>query len=346
MPIHVLQLGPYPPPEGGVTRNILAIRDRLRERGDRCSVIATSRSSKAADEPDVFHPRSAAALVSLIRNTPHDVLHLHIGGDITKRVLGLCLGAAAFGKHPVLTVHSGGYASSAEARDAGPGSARARIFRRFSQVVVVNKELENVFIRSGVPDDRVHVIAPFALSPPDPSIPVPERLRNFAEQHSPFLLSVGGLEPEYDPVFLVEMMKDLLAEYPGAGLMLVGGGSMREQVTHAVEESGTAPSVCLAGDVPHAETLHLIARADAMMRITLFDGDAISVREALFMGTPVVATQNGMRPEGVNCVDPGDRSACVRVLRALLSQPRERPRLLNPDHRNIDEILSLYDSLV
>ena len=44
------------------------------------------------------------------------------------------------------------------------------------------------------------------------------------------------------------------------------------------------------GDVEHPVTLHLINRADILLRTTKFDGDAIAVREALFLETPVIAT--------------------------------------------------------
>src|SRR3954453_23542749 len=101
MAIHVLQLGPYPPPEGGITRNMLAIRDRLRARGDRCSIIATSKSMSIGNETDVYHPRSATELISLIRKIDHDVLHMHVGGDINRRFLSLMVAAATFGKRPL-----------------------------------------------------------------------------------------------------------------------------------------------------------------------------------------------------------------------------------------------------
>ena len=346
MGIHVLQLGPYPPPEGGVTRNMLAIRERLLDRGDRCSIIATSRSTANNDGPDIYRPASAAALVSLIRKIDHDVLHLHLGGEINKRVLALCLAAATFGKHPVLSVHSGGYAKTPEALNANPRSARARVFRRFSRIIVVNQELQDLFLRYGVPPDRIKVIAPFALTPPDPQVRASEQLESFARSHSPFLLSVGGLEPDYDPLLLIELMKEVLESHPKAGLMIIGGGSMREQVEKSVEESGYATSILIAGDVPHAETLDLIAKADSLLRITLFDGDAISVREALFLGTPVIATDNGMRPEGVRCVNVGDLAGIVRVVREALKLTIERPQRLHADHQNIDKVLSLYDGLL
>jgi glycosyltransferase involved in cell wall biosynthesis len=54
------------------------------------------------------------------------------------------------------------------------------------------------------------------------------------------------------------------------------------------------------GDVEREITIHLIEKADLLLRPTYFDGDAVSVREALFLQTPVVATDNGMRPDGVN----------------------------------------------
>ncbi|HEY2846683.1 MAG TPA: glycosyltransferase family 4 protein, partial [Pyrinomonadaceae bacterium] len=163
MSIHVLQLGPYPPPEGGITRNMLAIRERLLMRGDRCSIVATSKSSRIVDEPNVYHPRSATELISLIRKIDHDILHLHVGGDITRRVLSLMLASATFGARPVLSFHSGGYPKTSEAIRAKANSARGRIFRQFSRIIAVNDELADMFVRYGVPTGKIAIIAPFAL---------------------------------------------------------------------------------------------------------------------------------------------------------------------------------------
>ena len=125
------------------------------------------------------------------------------------------------------------------------------------------------------------------------------------------LLSVGGLEKDYDPLFQIAAMKDILAEFPNAGLMIVGDGSMRGEVEKAVASSGYAHHISLAGNVDHAVTLHLINDADVLLRTTLFDGDAISVREALFLGTPVIATDNAMRPDGVHLIRIGDKDELV-----------------------------------
>ena len=346
MSIHVLQLGPYPPPEGGITRNMLAIRERLLARGDRCSIVATSKSTRVANDPDVYHPRSATELISLMRRIDHDILHLHVGGDITRRVLSLMIATATFGKRTVLSFHSGGYPKTAEAQKARPNSARGRIFRRFERVIAVNDELADVFRRYGVHNDKLGVIAPFALTPPSPDVKLQRKIADFAESHSPLLVSVGGLEPDYEPLFVIEAMGKVIARNPKAGLVIVGGGSMRNRVGAGVADSGHASSILLAGDTPHDETLDLVARADAMLRITLFDGDAISVREALFVGTPVIATDNGMRPDGVKLTRRGDVEGLLRNIDDVLAHPPARPQEITADFSNIDKVLALYDELL
>src|SRR5688572_23727737 len=110
MAIHVLQLGPYPPPEGGVTRNMIAIRNELQAQGNRCSIIVTSQSSRVENQKDVYHPGSILEMLRLLWSLDYDVLHLHMGGDVTKRLLALAFVCSLFGrKRSILTLHSGAY---------------------------------------------------------------------------------------------------------------------------------------------------------------------------------------------------------------------------------------------
>ena len=347
MSIHVLQLGPYPPPEGGVSRNMLAIRDELIKRGDRCSIIAISRSKTERDEPDVFHPRGPKEILRLLSSIKFDILHLHVGGDLDGRILGLALIASFFaGKKSVLTVHSGAFPLTAEAKSAKPFSKHGIIFRRFGGIIAVNDALASVFHRFGVADERIHKILPFALRLPDESVVVPQELADFSSDHSPLLLSVGGLEKDYDPLFQVEAMGEILREFPKAGLLIVGDGSMRNEVQSAVNASGYHENILVVGNVEHAVTLHLIDRADILLRMTLFDGDAISIREALFLGTPVIATDNHMRPDGTHLITIGDRSGLVRGIKDLADSKQKRPEKRAADDHNINQVIELYKALL
>lgn len=346
MTLRVLQLGPYPPPEGGVSRNMLAIRDELRAGGHSCSIIATSQSTKVDDENDVHHPPSVFRLLRLLKSLEFDVLHLHIGGNVTARVLALAAACAfiARGKS-ILTLHSGAYPLTEAAKAASPTSIRGRIFRRFSRVIAVNDAITDVFRRYGISSDRINVIAPYALQPPDENVKVPKGLSDFCERHSPVLLSVGGLEKDYDPLFQVAAMKDVLAEFPGAGLMMIGDGSMRREVETAVANCAFPENIFLAGNIEHGVTLNLISDADIVLRTTLFDGDAISVREALFFGTPVIATDTHSRPEGVHLIAIGDGNALLGKIKEIVAAgTKDRPRS-SPDASNIKAVVDLYEDL-
>ncbi len=343
--MHVLQLTPYPPPEGGISRNALAIRDELQRNGHRCSIIATAKSSRVAPEADVYHPRSAIELIKLLAKVRFDVLHVHVGGDVSPRVLAFLATCAAFGRgKSVLTFHSGGYAIQ-HADAAKSLSFPAIIFKKYRKIIAVNPLMIRMFERFGVKKERLHLIAPFVHQNPDDSIELPAKLKEFAEKHQPFLLTVCLLEDAYDLFMQIDALEKVLEKLPKAGLMIVGSGSLENRLKTAIAGKSYAERVFLTGDVAHPLTLHLINRADVLLRTTLFDGDAIAVREALFLETPVVATDNRMRPDGVTLIPMHDAHALVEAIEDLSNQKKRIKSEKPDDRRNITEVLKVYEEL-
>ena len=343
--MHVLQLAPYPPPEGGISRNALAIRDELRTNGHRCSIIATAKSSRVTPEPDVYHPRSAVELVKLLAKIRFDVLHVHVGGDIPTRILAFLATCAAFGrKKSVLTFHSGGYAIE-HADTAKPLSLAALVFKKYRKIIAVNPLMIQMFERFEVEKERLHLIAPFVHQTPDQSFELSAKLKEFAEKHQPFLLTVCLLEDAYDLFMQIDALEKVLERLPAAGLMIVGSGSLEDRLRAAIAGKPYADRIFLTGDVEHPITLHLIGRADVLLRTTLFDGDAIAVREALFLETSVVATDNEMRPDGVHLIPMHDPDALVEAIESLSKQPRKSKIEKSADRRNVVEVLKVYEEL-
>lgn len=345
--MHVLQLGPYPPPEGGINRNMLAIREELRKRGHQCSIIAVAKSTRVTPEEDVYHPRTPRNVIKLLKKLDYDVLHLHVGGEINKRFLSLIAVCAFFGRgKSVLSVHSGGYPFSKEGRAAKPNSIRGAIFRRYEHIIAVNPLIAEVFERYGLAKEKISVVYPFVLRNPDNTVEIPQKLKEFAEKHSPFLLTVCLLEDTYDLFMQIEAMDRILQKFPEAGLMIVGSGSLETDLKKAIAGKPYSDRIFLTGDVEHKITLHLINRADILLRTTKFDGDAIAVREALFLETPVIATDNKMRPEGVHLIPVRDENALVEMIESLAARERPPKVFKAEDRGNIDEVLSIYDEIV
>lgn len=338
----VIQLGPYPPPHGGVQTNLVAIREYLRANGHSAPVVNLTRFRRP-DADGVFYPRSAPGLARLLWRMPADIVHLHFGGDLTLRLLSLALFCSCLpGRKTVLTFHSGGYPASPAGRSAGRWTLRGFVLRRIDGLIAVNAEIAALFRRFGVPQSRIRTILPFVVNPPDPAVPLPGRLAEFLAAHRPALLTVGLLEPEYDLPLQIDCMAGILERYPRAGLVIVGAGSLEMELRSRIASKSYADRILLYGDMPHADTLRAILESDALLRTTLYDGDSVSVREALYIGTPVIATVNGMRPAGVRLVPMSNSERLRDAVFELLAEPGARHPTAGDGQENIRAVIEFY----
>ena len=344
--MRVLQLGPYPPPHGGVQSNLVGIRNYLRKRNIPCAVINITRYRRPNSD-DVYYPKSALELIQLLSRLDYDILHLHLGGMLSNRLLALgAVCCAMRNSKTVLSFHSGGYPSSPEGKTAKPCSLRGLVLRRFDRLIGVNPEIMEFFKRLGVQGKRMRLIYPHAFSPSDDSVRMPKHLEQFFREHSPVFISVGLLEPEYDLALQIEAIGRIRETLPQAGLILIGSGSLEQELRARIATKTYSEHMLLSGDVAHAVTMKCIGQATAMLRTTLYDGDAVSVREALHLGTPVIASDNGMRPEGVKLIPKADANALQTAMLDIAKSADGRRDAAPPDESNLETVYSLYRELV
>ena len=115
--MRVLLLGPYPPPHGGVQTNLVAIRSFFA-----AALHLPARSSTSRAIADRTPRRSTIRRVpshscALLARLTYDVIHLHIGGMLTNRLLSLTMPCTMRpGSKSVMTFHSGGFPSTPEGR--------------------------------------------------------------------------------------------------------------------------------------------------------------------------------------------------------------------------------------
>jgi len=340
----VLLLGPYPPPQGGVQTNLVAIREYLLARGVPCKVINLTRH-RQPERDGLYFPRNAKVLVRLLFGLDYDIAHLHLGGDLHPRLLVLTLLIGWLpGRKTVLTFHSGGYPSSEMGKKTGQWSLAGLALRSLDRLIGVNQELAGFFARLGVPQRKIRVVCPFADARFDPSVPLPAELGSFFAAHQPLLVTVSGLEPEYDLPLQINAMEEILAVHPKAGLAILGTGSKEAELQALIASKPYAKSILLAGDVAHESALRALSEADLFLRTTLYDGDSISVREALAIGVPSVVSDNGMRPPGVRLFPIGNGAELVRVVLATIGVKTESAAAGSSE--GLDEVYAIYNELV
>jgi glycosyltransferase involved in cell wall biosynthesis len=339
------QLGPYPPPHGGVQTNLAAIRQYLEGHGHSC--VAVNLTRFRGDAPGVYYPAGPLELARLLFGLRVDILHLHFGGHLSARLLGLAFLCTLMpGRKTVLTFHSGGYPASPAGQTAGPRTLRGFVFRRLDGLIAVNAEIAAFFRKLGVRPERIRTIPPFAVSAQEASATLPRRLQDFADRHKPLLLTVGLLEPEYDLGLQIDALEDIRQRFPDAGLAIAGSGSLEGELRRRIAAKSYAEHVLLYGDLPRPDTLRAMLACDVLLRTTLYDGDSVSVREALYLGTPVIATENGMRPAGVRLIPVSDRGALGEAVFGALSGPRERVVGSGDGEENLRAVAEFYGEVL
>src|SRR3989441_12542643 len=141
----------------------------------------------------------------------------------------------------------------------------------------------------GVPAGKIVVLSGFYGLGPTETTTVPPPVEEFLNAHSPVIGAVASIGPEYGLPLVAEAAARLRSAYPRLGLLLMGpAGFARAQLDG---------SLLVAGQLPHDTALAVMRRLSVFVRPTYFDGDASSVREALALGVPVVASDTDFRPE-------------------------------------------------
>jgi len=344
--LRVLLLGPYPPPHGGVEINLASLQEFLHRQEAFCEVINLTRHRKA-EAGGVYYPASAMEVVRLLLKRKAEIIHMHIGGDVSWRLLGLGLLCSLLpNRKLLLTLHSGGYPSSPAGKAARPHCLRGFLFRRFDGLIGVNQELVNMFVNFGVPPAKIRLILPFSLPASVPDVTLPETISRFLATHNPVLLTVSGLEPEYDLPSQIQALGFRREMSPGAGLLIVGAGRLETEIRNRIKATCYADHVLLAGDVPHEVVLRIMSLSDILLRTTLYDGDSIAIREALHFGLPVIATDNGMRPEGANLIPVADHRALCQAIQRILDKPQMRQSSPGAETTNLRHVIDFYRQLL
>ncbi len=343
--MRVLQIGPWPPPHGGVQSNLVAIHEHLRRSGIESIVINITRF-RGQDGDGIYFPRNARELLRLLLVLQYDVVHLHLGGNISPRLLRLCMVCNVIpGAKSVLTFHSGGYPSSNAGQRVSSITPTGIILRQFDGLISVNQDLFNFFRRCGAPESKIRLIYPHTVTLPGPEVKLRDDLQRFYDSHSPVLLGVAGLEPEYDVPLQIDALEYVRQQHPNAGLAIIGAGSMEQEIKSYIASKPYAEHILLAGDVSHDVTLRAIEKSEMLLRTTLYDGDSICVREALHLGTPVIASDNGMRPAGCDLFPAEDIDGLLDAIERRLERGKSLYKKGDSGEQNVEQVVRLYRQL-
>lgn len=314
----VVLAGYYPPPMGGESVHVQELARWLRTRGVPVQVLNLRRGAPPSSEY-----RAIGGLVGFLTALcgslgPHALLHLHTNGHNRKSCLMVVAAAMILkirGATGLLTLHSG-LAPEYLSRLNPLGRRLVRLgIASFTHVICVSPKILEAVVNLGIEADRLSVIPAYLGLPA--SATLTEAERRMLAAFTPLLATMGGRDPEYGLPIVVDLVARLSTRFPRLGCIVIGSGG-DAGLGRLIAERGIADRVVCLGEVAHERCLAFLGRADVYVRPSYADGDATSVREAMALGVPVVASRTDFRPPGTTLFTPGDpealRSALVETL--------------------------------
>ena len=342
----ILIIGSYPPPFGGISRHVSDLQNKIRNDAN-IKAIVLNTEFKKRNVPGVICSRGRLEFIFNLfsESRRYDFAHLHTNGHNTGSWQMIVLGAIASmasGTPYFLTLHSGN--CSAYIRGVNPYKKKYFLWalKKYQGIISVNDHIKSCLMEMGLSNPVLTIPAYLGLKIP-PSKMDGGEIGGFINIKKPIISSVVAFRPEYRIEDLISVVRSLKPDFPDIGMVIIGAGPGKREINLHIEREGMKNEILVISDID-PEHVHSIMNASSVfIRSTAFDGDSISVREALSLKVPIVATDTGFRPEGVMKYAVGDVQMLYTLVKRILTGPvRELYKKEDPEPENLSAIMNFY----
>ena len=304
----IVEIGPYPPPASGWSVRIKYVKEAFGKDGHDCQVLNLGkyRKEKNKDYIDVQSGFDYLWKLFWLRLRGYH-FHMHMNAQAVKgpilALLALFVSIITF-ERAALTFHGGIEQLYFPKRNGG--KMYWIIYFNFlcAKIIICNNdqiknEIKNYGAR--INPDKIKAIQAFSI-----------QYLNFqkvqlGEQIETFFINKNYIISCYIVLregFYIETLLGYLKEMPeDIGMVLVGIRNVEDASVASQYESllgfQNEGKILMIDNLNRNEFLSLLERSDICLRTPVSDGIASSVLESQYLGTPVVASENGRRPPGV-----------------------------------------------
>jgi len=328
-PKRILQIGPYPPPGTGWSVRIKMLKRYLERGGHTCVVINTNKNRRQKSPEFVVAHNGCDYAWKVFKYCSRGFLvHVHLNGKSTKSPI-LALAAEIislfFGRRAVLTFHAG------PVQDYFPKQKKflidfpfCLIFLLAGKIICNNEAVKTRIVEYGIRSEKIIPIPAFCPQYLEDKAELPADIKKFVDDHQPVASSYIYLRPDFNIGFLMQGLQGLLQQYPRLGLIFMGAYQETQRLNDLLHAHGLSENSFIASDLDHGDFLATLAASKVYIRTPAGDGVSSSVLEALGLGTGVVASENGARPEGVMTYQDGNAGDFIQKVRAALDNEFDR----------------------
>lgn len=307
-PVKIAEIGPYPPPNSGWSVRIKKLKQALVKDNCKCKALnlGQNRKIKSDEYIDVQSGTDYIRKLFMLKLKGYD-FHLHTNAQAEKGpvlILIAHLVSLLFFKRAALTFH-GGYQQIYFPKNNG-GKMYFIIFLNFlfSKIIICNDNaIKNNIAVYGpmIAKAKIYPIQAFSLQYIENiDASLPEEIEKYIREKKYLIISYLALRKGYYIDVLIEYLKDIPED---TGAVITGISKIEDyeisELYDQLKELHKQKKILITANLDHDQFLSLMNKSDLYLRTYISDGVASSVLEALAVGTVVVASDNGRRPEGV-----------------------------------------------
>lgn len=324
--MRLIILGALPPPRGGVTTHVERLIPYLEEAKIRYVIWDYSRWRKESKHVISLRSEPLKLVASLLKMEEVKVSHCLLSSVSFSRLM-FCLFLKLTGIRLTITL----VGSPKEMIDNNSLKLHyVLVLARFSShIIVVNRDFQKVLVNHGISENKVSTIPAFIPFKNNAFTerPISKGMVDFCVRRKPLIVTYA-----YGPLFyanedlygldlFVQLARGLSTDFPQAGFVVVipeiSNESYFRKVRRDIEENDLEPVFSFViGN--HFSFVPFLQYADLFIRATNTDGDALTLREALYCGVPSVASDVCRRPEGTILFRNRDISDLCRAVREAL----------------------------
>ncbi len=281
--------------------------------------------------------RSAISLARILRRERPHVVHAHNPGASAAAWLARRL--ARMPELAIVTTYHG-------VADARVARAKRALGRYSDLVVGVGPGVTRSLVERGLPAERTATI--FNAVDPVARRSAAELRGEFGVADGvPLIVNVGRYVDQKNQALLVDALARLRRPLKA---LVVGYGELEESLRARAAAAGLGDDIVLTGmrqDVPD-----VIAAADVFVLSSDWEALPLVVLEALWLGTPVVATSAGGVSDVIAdgrtglLVRPGDADGLAAALARVLDEPGLAERLTSAGREFVEQHCSLETMVV
>lgn len=344
------------PPWGGVGVHINRLLYRLRDRNipyvmyDQLGKNIPSRNIVAAK-------KSITGLIRFIFGVKEDIIHLHTSNPYVLIFLIILLRVRK--KNIISTFHNQNVVDKFNFKSRIIRSMIVKVLLNIDHSICVNKNVYSFMLSLDISPLNMSLIPAF-LPPSEAEMAesnLSKDILSFIESHQIIVGSHGWFGHFINNIhvysfdMIMKLIDKVTAIFPDVGFYTVVTDTYnynhRKSILKYRKLNGLEKHWLIIED-PNLNAAALYRKSDLFIRPTITDGDSVSIRECLYLGIPVIASDCVPRPKGCVTFKSRDQGAFEETVLKLLNDLPSAKKMVAECHveDTTEKIMNIYSKLI